>query len=87
MPFSRMCCFSISSVLGLSLRVLPIVYFAPVRLVTPVFRSISFGFNHVTSIGRVPKSLDIDRNSAMRVVACAISLLSCSVVGIFGSLS
>jgi len=49
--------------------------------------SMSWILSQVSSMGRVPKSLDIERNSDIRVVTCAISLLSCSVVGILGILS
>ena len=86
-PFLVMNCFNISRVLGLSLSVLPIVCFAPVMLTTPFFRSMSFVCNHVSSMGLVPKSLDMARNRDMWGLAFAISRLIFSVVGIFGSLS
>jgi hypothetical protein len=44
-------------------------------------------FSHVSSMGLEPKSLDIDSMSAIRGLACDISMFMCSSVGIFGSLS
>ena len=82
-----MYCFSMSRVLDFSFSVLPMVCFAPVMFTKPVFRSMSLIFSHVSSIGLVPMSLDMDRNSAILVLALAINLSRFSVVGIFGSLS
>ena len=82
-----MYCFSMSRVLVLSFKVLALQCFALVMFTVPFFRSMSWILSQVSSMGLVPKSLDIERNSDIRVVACAISLLSCSVVGILGILS
>jgi len=82
-----MYCFSISKVLGLSFPTLPTVCLAPVMWVTPFCRLTSVTFSHVSSIGLVPRSFDIDRNNAILVLAFDINILSFSSVGIFGSLS
>ena len=76
-----------SKVFIFSLIVLPLQCFALVMLTIPFPRSISLICSHVSSIGLVPKSFDIDRNSAILVLAFDISMFICSVVGIFGSLS
>lgn len=85
--FLLMCAFSISRVLGLSFPFLPIVCFAPVMLIMPFCRLMSAIFSHVSSMGRVPKFFDIDRNSAIRGAALLMSMSIFSSVGIFGSLS
>ena len=85
--FSVMYVFSISRVLDFSFRILALQCFADVMFTVPFSRFMSLIFSHVSSIGLVPSSFDMDSISAMRVVACDISMLSCSVVGIFGSLS
>jgi len=82
-----MYCFSISKVLGLSFPTLPTVCLAPVIWVTPFCRLTSVTFSHVSSMGLVPKSFDIERNSAILVLAFEISMSIFSSVGIFGSLS
>ena len=82
-----MCAFSMSSVLFFSFRVLPLQCFALVRVMFPFFRLMSLTFSHVSSIGLVPKSFDIDRNSAIFGCAFAMSIFSCSVEGILGCLS
>jgi len=82
-----MYCFSMSRVVALSLSVLPMVCFAPVMLTTPLFRSMSLTCSHVSSTGRVPKSLDMDRNSDILGLAFAIIRFIFSVAGIFGNLS
>ena len=61
--------------------------FTLVIVTIPFFRSMSLIFSHVSSIGLVYSSFYMDSISAMRVVACDISMLSRSVAGIFGSLS
>jgi len=76
-----------SKVFVFSFIVLPLQCFALVMLTVPFFRSMSLICSHVSSMGLVPKSFDIDRISAIRVLAFAISMFICSVVGIFGSLS
>jgi len=74
-------------VLGLSFPTLPTVCLAPVMWVTPFWRLMSETFSHVSSMGLVPKSFDIDWNSAILVFAFEISMSIFSSVGIFGSLS
>lgn len=86
-PFLLMYCFSMSSVFVFSFPFLPMVCFAPVRLIIPFCRLVSATFSHVSSMGLEPKSLLIDRNSAILVLAFDISMLSFCSVGIFGSLS
>jgi len=76
-----------SKVFAFSFKALPLQCFALVMLTIPFFRSMSLICSHVSSIGLVPKSFDIDRNSAIRVLAFAINIFICSVVGIFGNLS
>jgi len=85
--FLLMCCLSMSSVFGFSFPFLPMVCFAPVRLIIPFCRSMSLTCNHVSSIGLVPRSLLIDRNSAILGLAFDISMFIFSSVGILGSLS
>ena len=85
--FFRMYCFSISKVFGLSFPTLPTVCLAPVMLVTPFCRLMSETFSHVSSMGRVPKSFDIESINAIRGDAFDISMSIFSSVGIFGSLS
>ena len=82
-----MYCFSMSRVLVLSLKALALQCFALVMFTVPFFRSMSWILSQVSSMGRVPRSLLMERNRAILVRACAISLSSCSVVGIFGVLS
>jgi hypothetical protein len=78
--FLLMCCFSISRVLGFSLPFLPMVCFAPVMLTIPFCRLMSVILSHVSSIGLEPRSLDIDRMSAIRGVACDMSIFTFSSV-------
>ena len=85
--FFRMYCFSISKVLGLIFPTLPMVCFAPVMWVTLFCRLMSETFSHVSSIGLVPKSFDIESINAILVLAFEISMSIFSSVGIFGSLS
>lgn len=85
--FLLMYVFSISRVFVFSFNALPLQCFALVILTIPFVRSMSLICSHVSSIGLVPMSFDMDRNSAIRVLAFAISMFICSVVGIFGSLS
>jgi len=86
-PLSLMYFLSISKVFVFSFPFLPMVCFAPVKLTVPFCRLISATFSHVSSMGLEPKSFDIDRNSAMRVLAFDISMLIFSSVGILGILS
>ena len=85
--FSFMYFLSISRVFVFSFSILALQCFADIMFIVPLCRFTSLSFSHVSSIGLVPSSFDMDNISAMRVVACDISMLSCSVVGIFGSLS
>lgn len=82
-----MYCFSMSRVFAFSFNALPTQCFALVMFTIPFFKSMSLICSHVSSIGLVPKSLDIDRNNAILVLAFDISMFSFSVVGILGSLS
>ena len=86
-PLLVMYFLSISRVFVLSFPFLPTVCFAPVMQIVPFCRLMSATFSHVSSMGLEPKSFDIDKNSAMRVLAFDISMLIFSSVGIFGSLS
>ena len=85
--FLLMYVFSISRVFVFSFPFLPMVCFAPVMFTVPFCRLMSATLSHVSSIGLVPKSLLMDRNSAILVLAFDISMFSFSSVGIFGSLS
>jgi len=85
--FLLMYCFSISRVLVFSFNALPTQCFADVMFTIPFSRSMSLSFSHVSSMGLVPKSFDMDKNSAIRGDAWDMSMLSFSSVGIFGSLS
>lgn len=85
--FLLMYCFSISRVFVFSFPFLPMVCLAPVMLTVPFCRLMSATFSHVSSMGLVPKSFDIDRNSAIRGLAFDISMFMCSSVGILGILS
>ena len=76
-----------SKVFVFSFKALPLQCFALVMLTIPFLRSMSLICSHVSSIGLVPNSFDMDKNSAIRVLAFAISMFICSVVGIFGGLS
>ena len=82
-----MYCLSMSRVVDFSFNVLPLQCFALVMVTTPFFRFMSLTFSHVSSIGLVPKSFDIERNNAIFGLAFAMSMFRCSVVGILGSLS
>ena len=75
-----------SRVLDFSFNALGLQCFALVMFTIPRFRSMSLICSHVNSMGLVPKSLDMDRNSAILGLALAISISSFSAVGIFGSL-
>jgi hypothetical protein len=66
---------------GFSLPSLPIVCFAPVMLVMPVVKSMSSTFSHVNSIGRCPKSLDIDNFRFRGNLTCWIMKSICSSFG------
>jgi len=85
--FLLMYSLSISRVFVFSFSILALQCFADIMFTVPFCRLMSLSFSHVSSIGLVPSSFDMDNISAMRVVACDISMLSCSVVGIFGSWS
>jgi len=85
--FLLMYAFSICSVFVFSFSVLPTQCFALVMFTVPFSRSMSLVFSHVSSIGLVPRSFDIERNSAILVLAFDISIFIFSSVGIFGSLS
>ena len=87
MFLEQLCAFSMFSVFVFSFSVLPTQYFALVMFTVPLSKSMSLVFSHVSSIGLVPKSFDIERNSAILVLACDISMFSFCSVGIFGSLS
>jgi len=82
-----MCCFNMSKVFVFSFSVLPLQCLALVIVTVPFSRFMSLTFNHVNSIGRVPRSFDMDKISAIFGLACAINMFKCSVDGIFGSLS
>ena len=85
--FLLMYSLSMSRVLVFSFSILALQCFADIMFTVPFCRLMSLVCSHVSSIGLVPSSFDMDSISAMRVVACDISMLSCCVVGIFGSLS
>jgi len=85
--FLLMYAVSIFVVFVFSFNVLPTQCFALVMFTVLFSRSMSLVFSHVSSIGLVPKSFDIDRNSAILVLACDISMFIFCSVGIFGSLS
>ncbi len=78
---------SISRVLVFIFSILALQCFADIMFIVPFCRLMSLSFSHVSSIGLVPSSFDMDSISAMRVDACDISMFSFSVVGIFGSWS
>lgn len=86
-PSLLMCALSISRVVVFSFSVLPTQCFALVMFTIPFSRLMSLICSHVSSIGLVPKSFDIDRNSAIRGLAFDMSMSIFSSVGIFGSLS
>ena len=67
--FLLMYAFSIFVVFVFSFNVLPTQCFALVMVTVPFSRSMSLVFSHVSSIGLVPKSFDIERNSAILVLA------------------
>ena len=79
--------FNISSVVCFIFSVLPTQCFALVMFTTPLSRFMCLTCSHVNSIGLVPRSLLIDRKSAILGLAFAISMLIFSSVGIFGCLS
>ena len=85
--FLLMYVFSISRVFGFSFSILALQCFADVMFTVPFSRFMSLICSHVSSMGLVPSSFDIDRISAILVLAFDISMLSFSSVGIFGSLS
>ena len=85
--FSLMYFLSISRVLVFSFRILALQCFADIMFIVPFSRFMSFSFSHVSSIGLVPSSFDIDNISAILGLAFDISMFSFSVVGIFGNWS
>jgi len=87
MHFLVMYFFNISSVFAFTFSALPTQCFADVMFTIPFSRFMSLTRSHVNSIGLVPRSLLIERNSAMRVLALDMSMLIFSSEGIFGSLS
>jgi len=85
--FLSMYFFSMSNVVAFTFSVLPTQCFALVMFTVPLSRFTCLTCSHVNSIGLVPRSLLIERNSAMRGLALDMSMLIFSSVGIFGCLS
>ena len=78
---------SISRVFDFSFNILALQCFADVMFTVPFSRFMSLICSHVSSMGLVPSSFDMDKINAILVLAFDISILSFSSVGIFGSLS